>query len=198
MPPWAECARDFLRPSRAVRTADDLSTIEHPSYRQGISHDEKVTSVKHNQSTFWAGGVSLLGTHYPAKHPVSAPWKRSPSRLATQLSPTRRFIASKSIRPKELRGNLEWTFIEVPEILNGVSKEQLRTRFKAWAPQTYKTEQPRADPLSPEDWMHHDINENNPLEPELGRKLLELSTHTFVNLVDSDWKPLKETDHGLS
>ncbi|KAK2741292.1 Mitochondrial distribution and morphology protein 10 [Onygenales sp. PD_40] len=76
--------------------------IEHPSYRQGIFYDEKVTSVKHSQCPFWAGGVSLLGTHYPAKHRVSAPWKKSPSRLATQLSPTRRFITSKYPSDKEI------------------------------------------------------------------------------------------------
>ncbi|PGH29830.1 hypothetical protein GX50_07409 [[Emmonsia] crescens] len=47
--------------------------------------------------------------------------------------------------PPEVANSLEWTFVSDPATLNGASRDQLRTRFLAWAAEAEKTEQPRAD-----------------------------------------------------
>ncbi|KKZ61343.1 hypothetical protein EMCG_04062 [[Emmonsia] crescens] len=46
--------------------------------------------------------------------------------------------------PPEVATSLEWTFVSDPATFDGASRDQLRTRFLAWAAEAEKTEQPRA------------------------------------------------------
>src|SRR5271170_1181716 len=45
----------------------------------------------------------------------------------------------------EAGDSLEWTFVEDRGTLDGASREQLRARFKAWAGEAIRTEQPQAE-----------------------------------------------------
>lgn len=47
--------------------------------------------------------------------------------------------------PQEVATTLEWTFVSDRAALDGVSREELRRRFRAWANEAEKLEQPRAD-----------------------------------------------------
>ena len=46
--------------------------------------------------------------------------------------------------PPEVANSLEWTFVSDPTTLDGASRDQLRRRFRAWAAEAERTEQPRA------------------------------------------------------
>jgi hypothetical protein len=46
--------------------------------------------------------------------------------------------------PPEVAAGLEWTFVSDRATLDGISRDQLRRRFRAWATEAKKTEQPRA------------------------------------------------------
>lgn len=49
----------------------------------------------------------------------------------------------------ELTESLEWTFVEDRDALDGASRDQLRARFKTWAAEAVKTENPRATNVAP-------------------------------------------------
>ncbi|KAH6706369.1 hypothetical protein BKA61DRAFT_138235 [Leptodontidium sp. MPI-SDFR-AT-0119] len=105
----------------------------------------------------------------------------------------------------ELADGLEWTFIEDRATLDGASKDQLRSRFKQWASEALKTEQPRVeDPLStaygnPRYTYFIHVDESalksmvygGPQPPKMdGRR-------GYVNFVDAEWKPLSEIKSDL-
>ncbi|KAK6086962.1 hypothetical protein SCUP234_02055 [Seiridium cupressi] len=60
-----------------------------------------------------------------------------------------KYIAESSV--PGITRNLEWTFVSDQEALDGASTAQLRARFRSWAAEAIRTENPRAteDSLSP-------------------------------------------------
>lgn len=101
----------------------------------------------------------------------------------------------------EIADSLEWTFIEDRATLNGASKDQLRSRFKEWASDALKTEQPRVEDHRfgafgiPRYTYFIDVDEGSLKSvvydtPQPSER--DLWGMGYVNFVDADWKPLSE------
>lgn len=56
---------------------------------------------------------------------------------------SRREMAQSGV-PPEVANGLEWTFVSDQSTLDGISRDQLRQRFRAWRTEAMKREQPRA------------------------------------------------------
>lgn len=93
----------------------------------------------------------------------------------------------------ELIDTMEWTFIEDRESLDGASKDQLRARFKAWAEEAIKVEQPRATGSAlidiPRYCFFIQIDEE-----ALYSITAENKGAGFVNFVDARWKPWRDRE----
>jgi hypothetical protein len=101
----------------------------------------------------------------------------------------------------ELADSLVWTFVEDRATLDGVSKDQLRSRFKQWAPKALKTEQPRVEDhrygtygiprytyfIHVDEGALKSVVYDAPQPPK--RDLYGVG---YVNFIDADWKPLSE------
>jgi hypothetical protein len=101
----------------------------------------------------------------------------------------------------EIADSLEWTFVEDRATLDGASKDHLRARFKQWASEAVKTEQPRVEDHRfgtfgiPRYTYFIDVDEgalksvvyDAPQPPEA-----DLWGVGYVNFVDANWKPLSE------
>ncbi|PMD14972.1 hypothetical protein NA56DRAFT_650547 [Hyaloscypha hepaticicola] len=101
----------------------------------------------------------------------------------------------------EIADSLEWTFVEDCDTLDGASKDHLRSRFKQWAPEALKIEQPRVDDHRfgtfgiPRYTYFVDVDEealksvvyDAPQPPEV-----DLEGVGYVNFVDADWKPMTQ------
>jgi hypothetical protein len=99
----------------------------------------------------------------------------------------------------EAGDSLEWTFVEDRGTLDGASREQLRARFKAWAGEAIRTEQPQAENDQTfgiprynffiqvdEDALRSVVCEA-PQPPEM-----DVDGEGYVNFVDANWEPLSE------
>lgn len=101
----------------------------------------------------------------------------------------------------ELSDSLEWTFVEDRVTLDGASKDQLVSRFKQWAPEALKTEQPRVKDHRFGTWgiprytyfiyvdkgALRSVVYDAPQAPKP-----DLDGVGYVNFVNADWKPLGE------
>lgn len=101
----------------------------------------------------------------------------------------------------EIAESLDWAFVEDRATLDGISKDQLRVRFKQWASEALRTEQPRVEDHRfgsfgiPRYTYFIDVDEDAlksvafeaPQPPET-----DLWGVGYVNFVDAEWKPLSE------
>lgn len=99
----------------------------------------------------------------------------------------------------EAGDSLEWTFVEDRGTLDGASRDQLRARFKAWAADAIRTEQPRAEDdrtfgiprynffIQVDQAALRDVVYEAPLPPEK-----DVHGQGYVNFVDANWEPLSE------
>jgi hypothetical protein len=101
----------------------------------------------------------------------------------------------------ELADSLEWTFVEDRATLDRASIDQLRSRFKQWAPGALITEQPRVKDHrygtygNPRYTFFVHVDEDAlksvvyeaPQPPEL-----DLDGVGYVNFVNAGWRPLSE------
>lgn len=103
----------------------------------------------------------------------------------------------------EAADSLEWTFVEDRATLDRASRPQLRERFNQWAAQAIVTEQPRAEAQTQEDptfgvprYNYFIQVDEEALKSVLAAPQPDLEGEGFVNLVDSQWKPLNESNSG--
>jgi hypothetical protein len=102
----------------------------------------------------------------------------------------------------EVAESLEWTFVEDRHSLDGVSRDQLRARFKAWKAKAFAVEQPRVkDQLNPDFGIPRYTYFIQVDEEALRSVIDEVSEPNptpwydcegHVNLVYADWKPMSE------
>lgn len=101
----------------------------------------------------------------------------------------------------DLAGSLVWTFVEDRATLDGASKDQLRSRFKHWANEALKIEQPRVEDhrygiygiprytyfIHVDEGALKSVVYDAPQLPEP-----DLDGVGYVNFVDANWKSLSE------
>jgi hypothetical protein len=99
----------------------------------------------------------------------------------------------------EAADSLEWTFVEDRGALDGASRDQLRARFKTWATEAVRTEQPRAEDhgtfgiprynffIQVDESVLRSVVYEAPQSPEM-----DMHAEGYVNFVDANWKPLSE------
>jgi hypothetical protein len=101
----------------------------------------------------------------------------------------------------EIADSLEWTFVEDSATLDGASKNHLRSRFKRWASEALKSEQPRVEDhkfgtYGIPRYSHFIIVDEGALKSAVYDAAqpakAELFGDGYVNFVDADWKPLSE------
>ena len=97
----------------------------------------------------------------------------------------------------EVGDSLEWTFVEDRRTLNGASRDQLRSRFKAWAAKAIRREQPRAENdetfgvprynffIQVDEGALRSVVYEAPQPPNM-----DVDGKGYVNFVDANWKPL--------
>ena len=99
----------------------------------------------------------------------------------------------------EVADKLEWTFVEDRAALDGVSRPQLRERFKQWAAQAIVTEQPRAKAEIKQDpaptfgiprYNYFIQVDEEALQSVLAAPKIDPSGEGFVNFVNARWTPL--------
>ncbi|KAL8909497.1 MAG: hypothetical protein Q9207_000177 [Kuettlingeria erythrocarpa] len=79
--------------------------------------------------------------------------------------------------PPEVANSLEWTFVSDPITLDGASRDQLRRRFRAWAAEAGRTEQPRA--------ADHEKNWNG-LRSQRYTYFVQVDEEALRSVVDAD------------
>ncbi len=87
--------------------------------------------------------------------------------------------------PPEVANSLEWTFVSDPTTLDGASRDQLRRRFRAWAADAKRTEQPRA--------ADHDKDWNG-LRSQRYTYFVQVDEEALRSVVDAD--PSDHSDVG--
>jgi len=110
-----------------------------------------------------------------------------------------RKIIAESDTP-EAADSLEWTFVEDRAALDGASRDQLRARFKTWAADAVRTEQPRADDhgtfgiprYSFFIQVDHSALESVIDEALQTSEIQDMLGEGYVNFVDANWMPLSE------
>jgi hypothetical protein len=101
----------------------------------------------------------------------------------------------------EIADSLEWMFVEDRATLNGATKDHLRSRFKQWASDAVKTEQPRVEDYrfatlgNPRYTYFIDVDEGamkSVVYDALQPPEKDFDGVGYVNFVDGRWKPLSE------
>jgi hypothetical protein len=89
---------------------------------------------------------------------------------------SRKRMAEPDVLP-EVANSLEWTFVSDPTTLDGASRDQLRHRFRAWAAEAERTEQPRATD-HPKNW--------NGLRSQRYTYFVQVDEEALRSVVDAD------------
>jgi hypothetical protein len=95
----------------------------------------------------------------------------------------------------EIAGALEWTFVDDQCTLDGASREQLRTRFRAWATEAINTENPRAikAPQNPfcriSRYSYFIQADEESIRSVVDAVANDIFDPDWVNFVDPNWEP---------
>ncbi|ETS74809.1 hypothetical protein PFICI_13293 [Pestalotiopsis fici W106-1] len=95
---------------------------------RGIEHD-----LRYNQHDKWGWVI------YRTAYGDDAAWERFKQFVVDN---SHQWIVASSV--PGIARNLEWTFVSDQEALDGASTAQLRARFRSWAEEAIRTENPRA------------------------------------------------------
>ncbi|KAK6085113.1 hypothetical protein SCUP515_00931 [Seiridium cupressi] len=111
-----------------------------------------------------------------------------------------KYIAESSV--PGITRNLEWTFVSDQEALDGASTAQLRARFRSWAAEAIRTENPRAteDSLSPH-WRIQRYSYFIEVNEETLRCVVDVKHPrqwqlVWVKFVRADWESDPDEDDG--
>lgn len=132
---------------------------------------------------------------YRCTYGDDAAWERFREIITSRA---REDLAERDHVPREVVDGMDWKFFSDQATLDGASREQLRRRFRTWADEAEKTDQPGA-------YAHSELKWGNSFLSQRYKMFVQVDEEALRSVVDADpsehldvgWVNLVRADEGM-